>query len=202
MVEYTCTLTNLKSKPGSTEDLVNTIVVTSTDVHGKYPQTATDKAAVNVLDPVPVESPCLAIKKFVRQAGTTNEYVDAQTADAAAVIAFGATAEYRIVVTNITGQPGGCVATNLTDVVVTDNVQPGCTKAIGALAAGAVVTYDNNGSTVIPTGAATITATTGCSTTNVTAPGTSTATVTAKGPNSDPAQHQTRSTSLLAPSPK
>ena len=187
MVEYKCTLTNLKSKPGSTEDLINTIVVTSTDVNGENPLTATDKAAVDVLDPVPAASPCLTIKKYVRQAGTTNEYVDAQTADTAAIIANGATAEYRIVVTNITGQPSGCVATPLTDVTVTDNTQPGCTKIIGTLAAGAVVTYDNNGFTVVPADAATITATTGCSTTNVTSPGTSTATVTAKGPNSDPA---------------
>ncbi len=78
-------------------------------------------------------TPCVTIKRYVRQTGTTGPFLDAQTPEAAALIANGTTAEYQIVVTN-------CGTTDLTNVTVTDTI-PGCNKTIGNLAPGATTTY-------------------------------------------------------------
>lgn len=190
-LEYTCTLTNLTAKAGSTEDLINTIRVVSTDVDGKNPMERTEQAAVNVESPDdtttttrPPLSACLTIKKYVRAAGAT-PFNDAQLPTDADVptIPIGGTAEYQIVVTNTCDAPVSNV--NVTD----DDTTAACLKTIGTMGPNAVVTYTNTSVNVTndPALAATlVTAAPGCVSTNVQVGRTSTATVTGTGPNDEP----------------
>ena len=152
MIEYTCTVPNVLSiGTGTPEDLVNTISVSSTDPSGNWAVTASDTAAVNVV------KPCIAVKKYVRQAGSTT-WNDADTVGDAVSIPLGATAQWRIVTSN-------CGEMTLANVTVADNAVPGCNRVIESLLPGASDTID---STTLPS----------CVTTNVSAALTNTATAT------------------------
>ncbi len=152
-LEYVCTITNIRSKGvGTAEDLVHTINVTRTGDDGSI-ATGTDAAAVNVV------VPCVSISKQVRQAGTGSSFVEADTPQASAIIAGGATAEYRTVVNN-------CGEMDLVNVVVTDTIA-GCNKTIGALGIGQEASFETGNQA-------------DCVSVNVTAPGCSTATVVAQ----------------------
>ena len=158
-LEFECTVPNVQARGiGTAEDLIHTISVTrvATDDPAKAPFTLTESAAINVV------KPCLAIKKESRAAGSNNEWLDAQTLDAALKVASGGSAEYRITVSN-------CGETELVNIVVNDTIA-GCSKSIdGTLAVGASISY-----TTATTGSE------GCLTTNVTEPVTSTATAKAQ----------------------
>jgi hypothetical protein len=158
-MEFECTVPNVQARGiGTAEDLIHTISVTrvATDDPAKTPLTLTESAAINVV------KPCLAVKKETRAAGSNGEWLDAQTLDAALRVASGASAEYRITVSN-------CGETELVNIVVNDTI-PGCSKSIdGSLAVGASTSYT--------------TATAGseaCLSTNVSEPVTSTATANAQ----------------------
>ena len=158
-LEFECTVPNVQARGiGTAEDLIHTISVTrvATDDPAKASFTLTESAAINVV------KPCLAIKKESRAAGSNNEWLDAQTLDAALKVASGGSAEYRITVSN-------CGETELVNIVVDDTIA-GCSKSIdGTLAVGASISY-----TTATTGSE------GCLTTNVTEPVTSTATANAQ----------------------
>jgi uncharacterized repeat protein (TIGR01451 family) len=154
---YTCTVPNVVARDLNTkEDLIHTITVTrvANEDPTKTPLTLSESAAINVV------RPCIGIKKEVRALGSSDAWVDAQTADAALLVANGGSVEYRITVTN-------CGETDLTEVTVTDTL-PGCNRTIaGTLAVGASSSY-----TTKDAGAE------GCISTSITGPISSTASVT------------------------
>jgi uncharacterized repeat protein (TIGR01451 family) len=130
-LEYTCTVPNVQARGvGTAEDLVHTVTVTRnvTSFSDVAPLTLSESAAINVV------RPCISIKKETRAAGSTGEWIDAQTADAALSVPAGSTAEYRITVTN-------CGETELVNVAVNDSIA-GCNRSIpGSLPVGANVSY-------------------------------------------------------------
>jgi uncharacterized repeat protein (TIGR01451 family) len=154
---YTCTVPNVQARDlGTAEDLIHTIMVTrvATGDPSRTPLTLSESAAINVV------RPCIGIKKETRAAGSNGEWLDAQTPEAALLVPSGATAEYRITVTN-------CGETELVNVTVNDSIA-GCNRSIpGSIPVGANVTY----TTATP-------GSEGCLSTNVTGLIGSTATVT------------------------
>jgi uncharacterized repeat protein (TIGR01451 family) len=156
-LEYTCTVPNVQARAlGTAEDLIHTIMVTrvATNDPTKAPLTLSESAAINVV------RPCIGIKKETRPAGSNGEWLDAQTAPEALLVASGTNAEYRITVTN-------CGETELVNVVVNDTIA-GCNRSIpGSIAVGGNVSY-----TTATAGSE------GCNSTNVTELISSTATVT------------------------
>ncbi len=158
-LEFECTVENVQARAtGTAEDLIHTVSVTRVALEdpSKTPYTLSESAAINVV------KPCLGVKKETRAAGSSDEWLDAQTPDAALRVAMGGSAEYRITVSN-------CGETELVNIVVNDTI-PGCSKSIaGSLAVGASTSYSTSteGSSA-------------CISTDITEPITSTATAKAQ----------------------
>ncbi len=125
----TAPATCLVTTPGAAGSLTATV-----RENGGDPQ-ASNPAFYRVRSAEPIRS--VAILTKVRQAGTQNAFDDADTPATATQIANGSQPEYQIIVTN-NGN------TELANVTVTTN-DGTCQLVIGALRAGAVVTYTKDG---------------------------------------------------------
>lgn len=98
--------------------------------------TPTTLAPTTVPFVIPPAAPCLTLKTFVRAAGSTDPWQDANNGTTAATIAFNGAAEYQFDVVN-------CGTVTLSEVVVTSPTT-GCNRVIGTLSAGQRVTYNSS----------------------------------------------------------
>jgi hypothetical protein len=133
-IEYECEVPGIGGRQRDTlVDIISTITVTGRDRTGAVRFQGTEVAAINV-----VKANATIITR-VRQAGTTGPFLDADSADVAAMIDAGADAEFEITVVNTS-------EVDIENAKVTTN--GGCEIQLGTLAPLAQVVYTRTGITV------------------------------------------------------